>query len=186
MERAYYIVESGEIRDAIIAQDAKMVSQRQAQADIVKELSKEIGCRTDKWLVNREVCVGILFENKPPMDICGWKRLDQGAWWPKKNTPNGKRIAARFNGFKRMTHVDVLPSLPVFDWKLAAGRAYYPGASYFGGKVIVTVPYDEMKGDGPELPEDISKHFVRIKAWEFNKMVEEWEESVKVKVMVEG
>ena len=98
MERAYYVVESGAIRDDIVAYDAKMIEQRKAQADILKELSKDIKCRTDRWLVRRETCVGILFEGKPPMDICGWKEIDKGAWWPKKNTPAGKKIAAKFNG----------------------------------------------------------------------------------------
>ncbi len=136
MERAYYIVRPSQALDALEVQARRIEGQRSEIFKALKQVALATGCNPTTCLIERNACVGLLFDRgKPPELICKWKKVGNDTYWPRKSKA-GRAIEAVFAFARPADLEDVLPAEVEFCVNL-------------GDKFIVTGTYDEMRADEP-------------------------------------
>lgn len=186
MERAYYIVGDGTIKEAALAVKAKMDAQKLELFDLLRKTAIETGCNPATCLSNMGTCVGLVFDRgEPPESVCQWKKVDKGAWWPKLTTPRGKEIAKRFRSQKPITLDEAIPKSDSFPVLFERGIMHVPRIMFLEPQalpsgfedlppviLIVVTPYDEMKVDGPDLSHEEKKQLDRIRPRIFSEILD--------------
>jgi len=191
MERAYYLVEGGKIREDAIAIQNEIEKQRQQNFKRIQKLAEEFGCSEEKFYTDKNNQItALIFEGGHP-DLATWKRNPNASygWIPKRNTKVGKELYKRIVGesSKPLDVNDAIPKHECFKWKISASRMYYPSCSSLPFKmfkqedvVMLSLPFDEMKEDEPQdIPKEIQKHFKPIKASEYQAQFDRFNELAK-------
>jgi hypothetical protein len=115
-----------------------------------------------------------------PNKIAGekYRRVGSG-WMPKQTNKWGRGFAKAIKqAAPKLTCKD--PS-DCFRYVLFDGTKAYSGrVHFFDGNAYLIYPYLESKGDDPELPDGIKEQIEkRIRPWEFEKAVEEYNQSIQ-------
>jgi hypothetical protein len=159
MERAYYIVKPGVIRDQLLFREASIERQRREIFKALKQVALATGCNPATCLIERNVCIGLVFDRGlPPAYLCKWKKVGQDTYWPRAGTKAGKTIADVFKFAEPRELDDALPSME--------------SCSRVGDHFVVTGTYDEMRADEPLIPEGLEEHLERIRPSQFQKMLD--------------
>lgn len=161
MERAYYVVRPGQLLDVLVAKDEAISRQRSEIFKALRQASLATGCSAKTCLIDRNACVGLVFDRgKPPSYLCSWKRVGPDTWWPRSRTKVGKTIAGVFSFAQPTDLEDVLPPDVECCMKV-------------GDKFFIMGSYDEMRADEPMLPDVVSVHLERIKPSAFQRLLDE-------------
>ena len=151
MERAYYVVGQGAVRDALVAKEAEVAGQRKEIFKALRQAALATGCNPEVCMVERNACVGLVFDRgKPPSRLCRWRKVGRDTYWPVASTKAGKMVAAVFSFAKPADLEDALP--------FAVEACLKVGDDFF-----VTKTYDEMLADEPDFPGEAKGHLARIK-----------------------
>lgn len=186
MERAYYIVSPGELRTEVLKVQQMVEEAKKRLFDNLKLTAVETGCNSALCLMQDGQCVGLVFDRTPPPDsLCGWKKVDpERAWWPKQNTKKGKEIAKRFSDILPTTLlVSAIPE-HLNKWLLEGNVAHKSDlliSETLDEKnyVILTIPYNEMSMEGPELTAEDKIYLTRIAPVEFSRLLQSHNERVR-------
>jgi len=186
MEKAYYIAESGSIRDAAIKIQDQIELRKEKFKPVLKELAKEFGCDPSQYYFDSRsnITMALLFPDKKP-DLSAWKKVDglSKGYMPKRNSKWGKDLYKRIvMDSKNLDINDALPQGTLREWKFQGMRAFYSIAHLIPFRrynekdvIVVIVPYDEMKSDSPnDLPDGFMSNCKQIRASEYQSIIDKY------------
>jgi hypothetical protein len=190
MEYRYFEVTDGPVLDRIAEIDAANDAAKKHFIEIINEL----GGNDEKWLTSGEdrSLVGVFFDTpRAPGHGEKFKRVESGAWYPKRNSKWGRDIHKRIKAIETISPEEALSLLSLKGKRLILNsRMASPSLNSFGSprRVLVTVPwYDEdpmvlaayrQKKDQKDstlnhLLWEPTSDMVEIKRWEFHKIIDE-------------
>ena len=190
MERAYYIVESGAIKEMALEIQNKIDAHKLEDKKRVDEFAEEFGCSKEYYTSFNQIS-GLVFE-KPPDNLI-WKSVKGSyhRYMPKQNTKEGRALYKRLVGGKFGLDINnvcnnAYPKESCFSWKISKGHAHFVTCCvlpfHFVGDediVVISIPFNKMESSAPNIPEYILTHLRPIKAHEYKKMIDEYNEKIE-------
>lgn len=181
MQRNYYIVNDGEIKNELIKQQEKIKENRSKIVQIVDELAKKYGCSHKEFYLNSQNSLaGVIFDTNTKPDLTLWKKNKRGGWIPKRKTIEGKENYKKMCSVHGVSLSDALPKrIPFSDCLLSIHHMHVAHCYELDGTYVISLPYDELKADSLVLLDADQIQLTFIHPWQFQKLLDEYNEKVK-------
>lgn len=189
METAYYILKNDcKLHSDYIQHCVDTQLCFQESINNLKETFKDVpvvenNFRLDTFYVTRDSII-TSFVIKPDYDkndvSTYFKRTQHGGWFPKQTFKFGKELVSMFK--RCIVKSKKLNPVPWMKYGLLfhSNKCSYASLIKIGEIVVLTWPYDEAKSDEPVIDDEFLNQIDhRIRPWEFQKMVEEYNQKVK-------
>jgi hypothetical protein len=185
--RRYFKITTGPVID-VVEQAHGINKQAQTKYhDILLSIGAEL-----TYYVQRGKLVGIIFKDTP--DSGKYKELQNGGWWPKQNTKEGKQLQRIFREVETKDPNDALKEVGLSNdpCMFGCGRCYFPTLTCIPEDplvIYITIPWkdvdpEELKAYKEDtnwrdcsldfLSWEPSPDMVEVKEWEMQKHIDEW------------